>query len=44
MILKIKLYLENEELRRLLGENGKKRVIIDGHDIVTRMRKVLDFV
>lgn len=44
MIQKIKLYLGNDDLRSRLGENGKKRAIIDGHDIVSRMGKVLDFV
>jgi spore maturation protein CgeB len=44
MIQKIKIYLGNDELRRRVAENGNKRAIIDGHDIVSRMAKVLDYV
>lgn len=44
MIQKIKIYLGNYEIRRRVAENGNKRAIIDGHDIVSRMAKVLEFV
>lgn len=44
MIQKIKLYLDNDDLRSRVAANGNQRVIIDGHDIVSRMKKVLDCV
>ena len=44
MIHKINLYLDNDDLRSRVAENGNQRAIIDGHDIVSRMAKVLDFV
>ena len=44
MIQKINLYLDNDDLRRRVAANGNQRVIADGHDIVSRMEKVLDFV
>lgn len=44
MIQKINLYLDNDDLRRRVAANGNQRVIIDGHNIVSRMEKVLDFV
>ena len=44
MIQKINLYLRNDDLRRSVALNGNQRVIRDGHDVVSRMSKVLDFV
>ncbi|MBU3917548.1 glycosyltransferase [bacterium] len=44
MIQKIKLYLNNEILRHNVAINGNKRVIADGHDIVSRMAEVLEYV
>lgn len=44
MIQKINLYLDNDDLRSRVAANGNQRAIIDGHDIVSRMAKVLDFV
>ena len=44
MIRKITLYLDNDELRSHVAANGNRRVIIDGHNIVSRMEKVLDFL
>ena len=44
MINKITLYLSNEELRGRVAATGNHRVKIDGHDIVSRMGKVLDFI
>jgi hypothetical protein len=44
MIDKINLYLANDDLRSRVSANGNQRVIIDGHDIVSRMIRVLDFV
>lgn len=44
LIWKIKLYLGDDNLRNRVSTNGNKRVIIDGHDIVSRLAKVIDFV
>lgn len=44
MIWKIKLYLSDDNLRSHVSANGNQRVINDGHDIVSRMARVLDFV
>ncbi len=44
MIRKIKLYLGNDSLRKCVSKNGNQRVITDGHDIVSRMEKVIDFM
>jgi spore maturation protein CgeB len=44
MIQKIKLYLSDEKLRKRVAKNGNQRVMTDGHDIVSRMAKVIDFV
>ena len=44
MIQKIKHYLDNDDLRKRVAENGNRRALIDGYDIVSRMKKVLDFV
>ena len=44
MIDKVKLYINDEKLRRKVAMGGNKRVINDGHDIVSRMAKVIDQV
>lgn len=44
MINKIKLYLDDGNLRRRVAEAGHQRVINDGHDIVSRMAKVVNYV
>jgi spore maturation protein CgeB len=44
LIGKVKLYLENGHLRRQVAEGGYQRVIKDGHDIVSRMAKVVEQV
>lgn len=44
MILKIKLYLGDDNLRGRVAANGNQRAINDGHDVVSRMAKVLDCV
>lgn len=44
MILKLKLYLGNEKLRQDVAANGYRRVIEDGHNVVSRMKQVLDWV
>jgi len=44
MIGKIKLYLDDDNLRRQVAAGGQQRVIDDGHDIVSRMAKVVELV
>ena len=44
LIEKLKLYLGNEKLRQVVADNGYKRVIVDGHDVVSRMKQVVAWV
>ena len=44
MINKLRLYLDDGNLRRQVAEGGHQRVIRDGHDIVSRMAKVIEQV
>ena len=44
LIEKAKLYLGNDELRLTVAANGYQRVIEDGHDVVSRMKQVLEWV
>ncbi|MDO9318876.1 MAG: glycosyltransferase [Gammaproteobacteria bacterium] len=44
LLLKISRYIGNESLRCRVAAGGRKRVIEDGHDIVSRMKTVLDHV
>ena len=44
MIQKINLYLDDDDLRSRVAVNGSQRAITDGHDINSRMAKVLDLV
>jgi spore maturation protein CgeB len=44
LIEKLKLYLGNETLRQVVASNGYKRVVMDGHDVVSRMKRVIDWV
>lgn len=44
MIKKLKLYLGDERLRQVVAANGYRRVMADGHDVVSRMRQVLECV
>jgi spore maturation protein CgeB len=41
LIEKLKLYIGNDELRRAVAANGYRRVMGDGHDVVSRMEQVL---
>ena len=43
LIEKIKLYVENDSFRRQVAACGNRRVVEDGHDIVSRMSKVVNF-
>jgi hypothetical protein len=44
MIDKVKLYLKDDNLRRRVAAAGQQRVINDGHDIVSRMARVIEQV
>ena len=44
LIEKIKCYLEDANLRRKVADGGYKRIMKDGHDIVSRMAKVIELV
>lgn len=44
MIGKVKFYLGDDSLRRQVAAAGRQRVINDGHDIVSRMAKVVQQV
>lgn len=44
MILKIIRYLEDDNLRRQVAAAGQQRVIDGGHDIVSRMSRVVELV
>jgi len=41
---KVKMYLENDDLRLQVANGGYQRVMRDGHDIVSRMAKVVELV
>ena len=41
LIERLKLYIGNDELRRTVAANGYRRVMGDGHDVVSRMEQVL---
>jgi hypothetical protein len=44
MINKIKFYLEHDDLRIKIAASGRRRVISDGHDVVSRMHYVVSSV
>lgn len=44
LIEKLKLYLGDEKLRQSVASNGYRRVIDDGHNVVSRMKQVLGWV
>lgn len=44
LIQKLKLYLGDEKLRQTVAANGYRRVMSDGHDVVSRMKQVLEWV
>lgn len=44
MVEKIERYLSNESLRKVVADSGFRRVMADGHDVVSRMKKVLEWV
>jgi spore maturation protein CgeB len=44
LIQKLEIYLNDEKLRTRIAQAGLKRVHMDGHDVVSRMKKVLQLV
>jgi spore maturation protein CgeB len=44
LIAKLNRYVSNEVLRRRVAEAGYRRVVADGHDVISRMRQVLTWV
>lgn len=44
LISKLKIYLGDEELRKVVAANGYQRVVADGHDVISRMRQLLEQV
>lgn len=41
---KVKLYVGDEKLRQSVAANGYQRVMSDGHDVVSRMKQLLEWV
>ncbi len=44
LIEKVRLYLRDDKLRLAVADKGYRRVIADGHDVVSRMKQVLAWV
>lgn len=44
LIKKLSLYLGDEQLRKSVALNGYRRVMADGHDVVSRMKQLLEWV
>ena len=44
LIAKLNRYVPNEALRRSVAEAGYRRVVADGHDVLSRMRQVITWV
>ncbi|MEJ2671402.1 MAG: glycosyltransferase [Deltaproteobacteria bacterium] len=44
LIAKLRRYVADEALRRRVAEAGYRRVVADGHDVVSRMRQVITWV
>lgn len=44
MCRKVHLYLGDESLRHAVAANGHRRVIADGHDVISRMKQLLAWV
>ena len=44
LIQKVNLYLNDEKLRRSVANKGYQRVISDGHDVISRMKELLQWV
>lgn len=44
LIQKLRRYVDNESLRISVAQAGYQRVVDDGHDVVSRMQQVIDWV
>lgn len=44
LILKLRRYIDNESLRASVAQAGYRRVVDDGHDVVSRMKQVIGWV
>jgi spore maturation protein CgeB len=44
LIAKLHRYVSDEALRRSVAEAGYRRVVADGHDVISRMRQVITWV
>jgi len=44
LVRKVEYYLANEEARRRVAEAGLRRVHADGHDVQSRMRKMIETI
>lgn len=44
LVEKVRLYLGNERLRQAVAANGFRRLLADGHNVVSRMAQVLEWV
>ena len=44
MVEKLDLYLQDEKRRRTVALAGRQRLIADGHDVVSRVRQLLDWI
>lgn len=44
LVAKLKLYLGDQKLRQAVAANGQRRLIADGHDVVSRMKQVIAWV
>jgi hypothetical protein len=44
LVEKVEYYLANEEVRGRVADAGRRRVIADGHDVVSRMREMLSHI
>jgi hypothetical protein len=44
LVEKLELYLRNDDIRKAVAAAGHKRVMADGHDVVSRMRIMTKWV
>lgn len=44
LVEKVEYYLANEDARTRVADAGRRRVIADGHDVVSRMREMLSHI
>jgi hypothetical protein len=44
LLEKLEFYLTNDDVRRRVAEAGRRRVISDSHDVISRMRQVLSWI